>query len=130
MPSVEGVVSASQGFQQEHDHWCTSQAHMTIIIVCESTRPRVQRETVVSSVPSVLLQGTTTRRISYFAVSTGRTSLRRWEISVVLEMSERLTVKLVGELDAGRVLFLREGGGVFFGEEGRRRGDVFGRGVC
>ena len=35
-----------------------SQADMTLIMVCVSTRPRVQRETIVSSVRSVLLQGT------------------------------------------------------------------------
>ena len=93
-----------------------SQADMTLIMVCESTRPRVPRETIVSSVPSVLLQGTATTRNSLTtiaAVSTGRTSLKRWERSGVSEMSTKLMVKLhnafpartahpaVGELDTG-----------------------------
>ena len=73
-----------------------SQADMTLIMVCESTRPRVPRETIVSSVPSVLLQGTATTRNSLTtiaAVGAGRTSLRRWERGGVPEMSTKLMVK-------------------------------------
>ena len=53
-------------------------------------------EMIVSSVSSVLLQGTATTRNSLTtiaAVSTGRTTLRCWERGGVQEMSTKLIVK-------------------------------------
>ena len=62
-----------------------------------------QDETIVRSVPSVLLQGTATTRNSLTtiaAVSTGRTTLRCQERGGVPEMSTKLIVKIHSALPA------------------------------
>ena len=73
-----------------------SQADMTLIMVCESTRPRVSCETIVSA-QRVVARHSDHEKLVDDDCSRELKTLRCWERSSVLEMSERLT-KLTDEL--------------------------------
>ena len=77
-----------------------SQADMTVIMVCESTRPKsfARDDRKLSAQRFVARHSDHEKLVDDDCSREYRKTLRRWKRSMVLEMSERLTVKLTDEL--------------------------------